>query len=104
MVDLFNESFDLLINGSILDAAVRVNEQATTFGNVIWIWPIIFLVTLVLLAVKSENPTMVGIYVLLGTIALKARLPSLTTPVFAIILIFSLLMWLYSFFISPRTE
>ena len=104
MVNLQNDSFDLLMNGSVIEAAVKSYEEAWTFGGVIWFWPVIFLFTLILVAMKSENPTLVGMYAILGTVALGVRLPAVADPIFALIVIFSILIWFFSLFISRRTE
>ncbi len=103
MVNIQNASFDLLVNGSVIDAAVKSYEEATTFGGIIWLWPLLFLLTLILVAVKTENPTMVGIYAILGNIALGSRLPVVTDPIFAMILILSIVVWFFTLFISPKT-
>ena len=104
MVNLQNDSFDLLMNGFVVEAAVKSYEEAWTFGGVIWFWPIVFLITLVLVAIKSENPTLVGMYAILGTVALGTRLPVVTDPIFALIVIFSILIWFFSLFISRKTD
>ena len=104
MVNLQNASFDLLINGSVIDAAVSVYDTALTFGGVAWLWPLIFLMTLILVAVKTENPTMVAIYAVLGSVALGTMLPVISQTIFWMILVFSVLIWLYSLFVSPRLE
>ncbi len=104
MVDLYNASFDLLINGSLAAAAVSVYETSLTFNNVVWLWPILFIMTLILVAILTENPTMIAIYAILGNVALGTLLPQFSHVIFAIVLIFSILVWFYSLFISPKLE
>ena len=104
MVNLQNESFDLLINGSVIAAAINVYDVALTFGGVNWLWPLIFLMTLILVAIKTENPTMIAIYAILGNVALGTMLPIVSHTLFWIILVFSVLIWMYSLFVSPRLE
>ncbi len=104
MVDIGNASFDLLVNGSIIGAAVKSYEEATSFGGVVWVWPILFLFTLTFLMIKSESPTMVGIYVVLGNVALGSRLAESSRLIFVMILILSLVIWFFSLFISSKTE
>ncbi|KKL09609.1 hypothetical protein LCGC14_2564130 [marine sediment metagenome] len=104
MVDLFNESFDKLINGSVIPAAVSTYTEAFTFGGVIWLWPIFFIGTLFLVAIKTENPTMVAIYAILGTVALGTMLPTISNTILAFITIFSVTIWFYSLFVSPKVE
>ncbi len=99
-----NESFDLLINGSFVEAAVKSYEIPLTFGGVIWLWPIVFLVTLILVAIKTENPTAIAIYAILGNIALGTSLPQISHIFLVPIVIFSVLIWLYSLFVSPKIE
>ncbi len=100
----FNETFDLLINGSVVEAAVGVYETSLTFGGVIFLWPILFIMTLVLVAIKSENPTVVGIYAILGTVALKTMLPTMSNTIFFMVVVFTVLITLFSLFVSPKIE
>lgn len=104
MVDLYNSSFELLINGSLAAAAVNVYETALTFNGIVWLWPFMFIMTLILVAILTENPTMIAIYAILGNVALGTLLPQLSHMIFAIVLIFSVLVWFYSLFVSPKLE
>ncbi len=105
MVNLQNESFELLINGSVVEAAVKSYEEALTFAGVNWLWPILFLFLLTLVAIKTENPTMVGIFVILGGVALSTQLDAgISGTVFGFVLVLSILVWLYSIFVSPRSD
>ena len=104
MVNLGNESFDLLVNGSLMEAVISSYEEAWTFGGIIWLWPIVFLFTLIIVAIKSESPTMVAIYAILGNIALGTMLEQLTHIIFASILVFSIMIWLFSLFLSRKIE
>ena len=104
MVNIQNASFDLLINGSIIEAAIKSYEEPLTFGGIIWFWPIVFLLTLILVAIKTENPSMVAIYAILGNVALGTLLPNISHIMFGMILIFSLVVWLFSIFGSRRIE
>jgi len=102
MVNIQNESYDLLMNGSIIEASIKSYEIPLTFSGIIWLWPILFLFTLILVAMKTESPTMVAIIAILGNVALGTLLPQQTHIIFALILILSLLIWFYSLFISQR--
>ncbi len=104
VVHLQNESFDLLINGSVIEAAVKTYETAFNFGGVIWFWPIMFLITLILVAMKTESPAMIAIYAILGNIALGTMLPQISSVFFFIIVVLSVMIWLYSLFVSPKLE
>ena len=104
MVNIQNESFDLLMNGSVVEAAIRSYEEVWTFAGVNWLWPIVFLFTLIIVAIKSESPTMVAIYAVLGNIALSTMLEQLTHIIFASILVFSVMIWLFSLFLSRKIE
>lgn len=100
----YNESFDLLSNGSVIEAVIKNYEIAWTFGDVIWFWPVIFLFTLVMVAMKSESPAFISIYAVLGNVFLGTMLPQISHLIFGLILVFSFLIVLYSLFASPRTE
>ena len=107
MVDLLhaqNESFDLLVNGSIIPAVVKSFEIPWTFGGVVWLWPFMLLFLLVIVAMKSESPTMVGIFVILGNIALGARLSPVSDIIFWLTLVLSILIWFFSIFVSKKLE
>ena len=104
MVNLQNVSFDLLTNGSLTDAVVSSYEEAWTFGGIIWLWPIIFLFTLIIVAIKSESPTMVAIYAILGNVALGTRLEQYTHIIFAMVVILSVMVWFFSLFLSKKIE
>ena len=104
MVNLQNESFDLLVNGSIMQAVIKSYEEAWNFGGIIWLWPVVFLFTLIIVAIKSESPTVVGIYAILGTVALGTMLEQLTHIVFGFIAVFSVMIWLFSLFLSRKIE
>ena len=104
MVNIQNASFDLLMNGSVVEAAVKSYEEVWTFGGVVWLWPIIFLFLLTLVAMKSENPTMVGIFVILGGVALSTQLDAgISATIFGLVMLLSIVVWLFSIFMSPKT-
>ena len=104
MVNLGNESFDLLVNGSLGEAVISSYEEAWTFGGIIWLWPIVFLFTLIIVAIKTESPTMIAIYAILGNLALGTMLERSTHIVFGIILVLSVMIWLFSLFLSKKIE
>ncbi len=104
MVNLQNESFDLLVNGSIMESVISSYEEAWLFGGIQWLWPVVFLFTLIIVAIKSESPTMVAIYAILGNLALGTMLEQLTHTIFALILVFSIMVWLFSLFLSRKIE
>ncbi len=104
MVNLGNESFDLLVNGSLTEAVISSYEEAWSFGGIQWLWPVVFLFTLIIVAIKSESPTMVAIYAVLGNIALGTMLDSYTHIIFYIIIVLSVMIWLFSLFLSRKIE
>ncbi len=104
LLHLQNESFQLLTNGSVVEAVVKSYEIGWTFGGIIWLWPIIFLITLVLVAMKVDNPAMIAIYAILGNVALGTMLPQISGTFFTLIVVMSIMIWLYSLFVSPRIE
>ena len=104
MVDLQNASFDLLVNGSIIEAAVKSYEEGWLMGGVIWFWPIMLLFLLIIVALKSESPTMVAIFAILGNVALRSRLDQISDVIFGLVVILSVLVWFFSLFISRKIE
>ena len=95
-----NESFELLTNGSLFLASAGAYEA--TIG--LFFWPIIFLFTLFLLFIKSENPAYIAIYAILGNFALATLLPIQTDPIFYTTAVLSLALVLWSFFGSGKIE
>ncbi|MCH8003896.1 MAG: hypothetical protein IH934_04680 [Nanoarchaeota archaeon] len=99
-----NESFELLVNGSVIEAAIKSYEIPFDFGGIIWLWPIVFLFLLIMVAIKVDNPAMVGVFAILGNIALGTRLAPVSHLIFALVLIFSIVIWLFSIFASRKLE
>lgn len=93
-------AYNQLTNMSIIKSSTVVYEAV--FG--IWLWPILFWFTLVLLYIKTENPAYVTIYAILGNVALGTTLPTILHPVFYMSMVFSLTMVLWSIWGSKRTE
>ncbi len=99
MVDT-TKAYDLLINGSVIEAANEV--YAATVG--IWLWPIIFVVTLVVIHIKTENPSYLVFYSILGNYLIGTYIVPLTHPIFYGIFVFSLFAVLWKIFGSTKTE
>ena len=89
-----------LLNMSVMKATNSVYTEAVG----IWFWPIIFLFTLFLLAIKSENPAYVAFYAILGNIVLATKLPIETHPIFYAVIVFSLAMVLWSVYASKKVD
>lgn len=102
MVDIYNASYNTLVDGHVINASITLYESAWTFAGVQWFWPIVFLITLLMVAIATENQGMVAIYAILGNVALGTMLPVLSHKIFFMILILSLVIWFYSLFISQR--
>lgn len=107
MVDplhLQNESFDILSNGSVVEAAIKSYEIGWTFGGITWFWVVIFLFTLLMVAIKSDSPAMVAMYAILGGIALRSQLPLISDTIFGFIMVITIFIWLFSVFISKKID
>ena len=94
------QATELLHNASLFKAA---NEAYTTSLG-IFLWPILFLFTLFMLYIKTENPAYVAMYGIIGTVALASFLPMLTQPIFYITVLLTLAIVLWSFFGSSRND
>lgn len=90
-----------LTNGSLFKA---VNEAYTSPPIGIFFWPIIFLFTLTIIAIKTENPAYVTIYAVLGNFALATLLPITTHIIFYTTLVLSFFLVLWSFFGSSKVD
>lgn len=88
-------AYTALTNASMLEAA---NEAYKASPIGIFFWPIIFLFTLFMVAIKTENPAFVFIYAVIGNFVLSQYLFSITDPIFWGIAVISLFMVLWSFF------
>jgi len=98
-----NESYRLLAdNQSIIKAGIKIYEAPEVMG--VYLWPLIFLFTLIVVAIKSEHPGYVFFYAVLGNIVLASYLPIKTNPIFWGIMVFSLLIVLWSFWASKKIE
>ncbi|KKL78979.1 hypothetical protein LCGC14_2019440 [marine sediment metagenome] len=101
---LQNESIDLLLNGSVVDAAIKSYEIGWTIGGVIWFWPVVMLFTLVIVMIKTDNPAVVAVIGILLTTALgTSKLVPIAHPAFFVIVAFSLVIWFFSLFLSQKT-
>ena len=94
------QAYEYLGNASLFKAA----NEAYAVSVGIFFWPIIFLFTLFMLYIKTENPAYVAMYAIIGNVALAAFLPIMTHPIFYITLTLSLGFTLWSFFGSSRID
>lgn len=97
MVDT-SAAYKLLVNGSIIRAANELYQ--TTVG--MWFWPIFFIITLVILYIKTENPTYIIFYTILGNYLIGAYVLPPTYPIFYGIAVFSLFLVLWKIFGSDK--
>jgi hypothetical protein len=93
-------AYNELLNMSIIKASNSV--YTATLGD--WFWPIIFLFTLTLIAIKTENPAYVLVYSILGNFALAAHLKTVTHPIFYLTMVISLALVLWNIYASKKTE
>ena len=94
------QATELLHNASLFKAA---NEAyAVSLG--IFFWPIIFLFTLFVVYIKTENPAYVAVYGILGNVILASFLPIISHPIFYVTVLLTLAMVLWSFFGSSRID
>ena len=98
---IYNESYQLIANNqTLIKAAISVYEVA--WG--IYFWPLMFLLTLFMVAIKTEKPAYVVFYAILGNVALASYLPSKTNPIFYGTIVFSLFFVLWSFYANRSMD
>lgn len=95
-----DKAYELLLNGSVIKGSNEAYQS--TIG--VWFWPLIFIFTLTLLAIKSENPAYVAFYAITGNIVLAGFLPIATHPIFYGILVFSLALVFWSIYASKKVD
>jgi len=101
MAATMNQSWEYLQNASLFKA-VDTAYQASAMG--IFFWPIIFLFTLFVIYIKTENPGYVAIYAILGNVALVTLLPIATHPIFYTTVVLSIALSLWSFYGSSKID
>lgn len=94
------QAWEYLQNASLFKATTEIYEVA--WG--LWFWPIIFMFTLFVVAIKTESPAFVAIYAILGNLALSRFLIPASHPIFFGTLIFSIAMVLWSLFGSNKID
>jgi len=70
----------------------------------VWFWPAIFIVTLLMLYIKTENPGYIVVYSIIGHFMMFGFLPVQTQPIFYGTMVFSLALTLWSFFGSGKVD
>lgn len=93
-------AFELLTNMSVVEAA----NEAYNITIGVFFWPIIFLFSLFVIYLKTENPTYLSIYTIIGAFVLGKWLINPLQPIFYITLLFSIGLTLWSMFGSSRIE
>jgi len=96
----YSAAYDELINGSAIKGATLAYE--VPLGQ--WFWPFLFLLTLIVIYAKTESPTTIAIYTILGNFALGAYLIPQAEKIFYIVLIFSVAILLFKIFGSSKTS
>lgn len=96
-------AYEILVkNGTVIKAGTKAWES--TVG--IFFWPILFLWTLVVVYIKTENPAYIFMYAVLGNalLAWKAmtQLDTIFHPVFYVTAVISLFLVLWKIFGSNR--
>ena len=81
-------AYDLLVNGSLIEASVAVYESVIGY----YFWPIIFIFTIVLVYIKSENPGTVFIVAVIGNFMIGVYLPVVFRPILYLTLVISLFL------------
>ena len=98
---IYNESYQILANNqTVIRAAISVYEVA--WG--IYFWPLMFLLTLFMLAINTEKPAYVLFYSILGNVALSSYLPVKTNPIFYGTMVFSLMFVLWNFYVNRNID
>ena len=93
-------AYNLLINGSIIKGGFKAYEYSMGF----WLWPILFIFTLVMVHIKTENPGYLLAYAILGNALLASRLTVDTSKIFYLTLVISLALVLHKIYASKRLD
>lgn len=96
-------AYTLLLNQSLVEASVEAYRSVSFLDT--WFFPILFLFTLFVVAVKLENPAAIVIIAIIGNVALFGFMTNpVVQPVFYITIVFSFAMVLWSFFGSSKID
>jgi hypothetical protein len=87
-------------NGSVVPAVLATYQ--VSWG--MWFIPVLFVATLGLVGVQTRNPAAVFIVNIIGLITLYGLIPPYASKVFYTTLVLSLLVTIYFFYGSPKTE
>lgn len=98
-----DNAWTLLRNNSLVEASVEAYRSVSFLD--VWFFPILFLFTLFVVAIKTENPGYVMVYALIGNVALVGFMTNpLVQPVFYTTIVLSFTMVLWSFFGSGKID
>lgn len=81
-------AYNQLVNGSLVEASITAYQSVIGY----WFWPIIFIFTIVLVYIKSENPGTVFIVSVIGNVMLYGYLPIAFRPFLYLTLVISLFL------------
>lgn len=96
-----DQAWVYLQNMSLFKASNEV--YAVALG--IFFWPIVFLFTLFVVAIKTESPAYIFLYSVIGNIALFTLMTDVRThPIFYATVLLSLTMVLWSLFGSSKVD
>ena len=93
-----NLSYELLVNGSVFKA---VNQIYIDKVGIIF-WPILFLFTLVIIAIKTESSNYVLFYTVLGNYMIGKYISGFFHPIFYIMAVLSLFVVLWKMYASKK--
>lgn len=87
-------AYEYLMNGSIFKATNAVYQAKV---GVIF-WPLLFIWTLIIIAVKTESPNFVLFYAILGNYLIGKYVIGIFTPMFYMVAVLSLAIVLWKIF------
>lgn len=98
----YTEAYNLLAqNQSVIGAAI--NTYDTALGG-LYFWPILFLFTLLLIAIKTQSYHYTLFYAVAGNVLIGSLLPIRTSPIFYGVMVFSLMLVLWSFYSNRNLQ
>lgn len=90
------QPYELLVNGSTILSSIKVYD--IPLGDNGWIYVILYMITITMLAVYTESPANTVIGSIIGGLALFALMPQVSIKVFYAIAVFALTVTLAKYF------
>lgn len=95
----YSDAYTLLENGSFVQAGATAYQASLG----VLFWPILTMVMLVAVGIRTENPAIVAVLAIISHVVMASFLPVETSPIFYGSIVLSIGVTLYTLFMSRKT-